>query len=51
MARKTFEDLVAEAAEEERAAKAETSTETQNTPPEDWSHEAPADWSKPGDKA
>lgn len=51
MARKTFEDLVAEAAEEERAAKAETSTETQNTPPEDWSHEAPSDWSKPGEKA
>ena len=51
MARKTFEDLVAEAAEEERAAKAETSTETQNTPPEDWSHEAPDDWSKPNKKA
>ena len=51
MARKTFEDLVAEAAEEERAAKAETSTEPQNTPPEDWSHEAPDEWSKPGEKA
>ena len=43
MARKTFEDLVAEAAEEERAAKAET----QNQPPEDWSNNAPTDWSKP----
>lgn len=46
MARKTFEDLVAEAAEEERAAKAET----QNQPPEDWSNTAPSDWSKPEDK-
>lgn len=43
MARKTFEELVSEAAAEERAAKAETTNEA----PSEWSHEPPADWAKP----
>lgn len=46
MARKTFDDLVADAVEEERAAKADP----QNQPPEDWSRNAPSDWSKPEER-
>ena len=45
MARKTFEELVSEAAAEERAAKAETTNEA----PEEWSHEPPKEWAKPED--
>ena len=51
MARKTFDEIVDEMAAEERAAKAETETVTEqpeqtSEPPKEWAHEPPEEWSK-----